>query len=91
MARTIKYHGQLYIEVDSTKDELYNLIKRLKEEYGSLAKMVAGLGANASSWLATGDFSQIESDIRVFNDMKARLTKLEGTLKKAREHLKRKG
>ena len=76
--RKIKYKGKIYIEVDSTKDELYHFIQRAKDELANIYKFIAQAKASQRLWEASGDKEQISADkkfLRAAEEYAAKLSK----------------
>lgn len=86
----VKYKGRVYAEVDSTADELYEIINRAKERLSSITKFIALSKSSRRFWESSGDTDQIGSDHKFLQEAEEYASRLSKFISKAQNRLSRK-
>lgn len=86
----VKYKGRVYAEVDSTADELYEIINRAKERLSSITKFIALSKSSRKFWESSGDSDQIGADRKFLSEAEEYASRLSKFISKAQNHLSKK-
>lgn len=86
----VKYKGRVYAEVDSSADELYEVIKQAKDKLFSITKFIALSKSSKRFWESSGDEDQIGADRKFLTEAEEYASRLSKFISKAQNHLKSK-